>query len=381
MTNKAQILLTTTENYLPHVKTFIKNIIALNRYPINFFILYGFDKSEDEVNKYYQEINEFSNYNVSCKRVRLKLMCELEQQPLKEVNSQNLRLYLHLLNLKGRILYLDIDILVCQNFSEIFNTNLNGKTIGAVVDYNLMYRNMRTNGKYFQRKLQEPLANKELTFTGEKYINSGVLLIDLDQLNKQQKWVQNLPHLHKFKSFADQSFLNYVHYGDIKYLPVIYNYLAYHLINSRAIAFNRKLLPPTYNTYEPNLNLITPVFLHFAGRQKPWNNTAKEFQNAYNMFEQPLKHILDENEEYYVEYFNKLFKKYSYTELLVDPTSDSLINNPRLLTQYRNSKDCHPALCNYKLFGKISLKDYWDEIFLTKLRDDFNEKFYKEINK
>lgn len=382
MAEPAQILLTTTENYLSYVKAFIKNIIALNRYPINFYILYGFEKTETEVERFYAEINNTQDYKVYCKRVPLELMRELEQQPLEKVNSQNLRLYLHLLNLHGKLLYLDIDILVCRNFSHLFTMDLEGKTIGAVVDYNLMYRNQRTNGKYFHKKLQEPLASKTLTFTDERYINSGVLLIDLDLLTQRQTWVRNLPLLHKFTAFADQSFLNYVHYADIKYLPVEYNYLAYHLINNRAIAYKRGILPVENDQFVPNLQLIRPVFLHFAGRQKQWNNTAREFQDAYKIFEQPLEQILHESEEFYTKYFDALFEKYGYTQVLVDPIEPVLTNSDKKsLTILRENENCHPLIHNYKLLGNLNFKDFWDGIFLTKVRDTFNEEFYQERNK
>lgn len=65
------------------------------------------------------------------------------------------------------ILYLDIDVLVCRDLTELFRTNMDGKAVGVV------FENFSRPGSHFNERLEMPL-----TCTG--YFNSGVLLMNVD---------------------------------------------------------------------------------------------------------------------------------------------------------------------------------------------------------
>lgn len=68
---------------------------------------------------------------------------------------------------QGNILYLDIDVLVCRDLTELFRTNMDGKAVGVV------FENFSRPGSHFNERLEMPL-----TCTG--YFNSGVLLMNVD---------------------------------------------------------------------------------------------------------------------------------------------------------------------------------------------------------
>ena len=68
---------------------------------------------------------------------------------------------------KGNILYLDIDVLVCRDLTELFRTDLTGKAVGVV------FENFSKPGSHFNERLDMPL-----NCTG--YFNSGVLLMNVD---------------------------------------------------------------------------------------------------------------------------------------------------------------------------------------------------------
>lgn len=67
----------------------------------------------------------------------------------------------------GNILYLDIDVLVCRDLTELFRTDLTGRAVGVV------FENFSKPGSHFNERLDMPL-----TCTG--YFNSGVLLMNVD---------------------------------------------------------------------------------------------------------------------------------------------------------------------------------------------------------
>lgn len=67
----------------------------------------------------------------------------------------------------GNVLYLDIDVLVCQDLTELFETDLSGMAVGVV------FENFSKPGSHFNERLDMPLS-----CTG--YFNSGVLLMNVD---------------------------------------------------------------------------------------------------------------------------------------------------------------------------------------------------------
>ena len=68
---------------------------------------------------------------------------------------------------RGNILYLDIDVLVCRDLTELFRTDMSGNAVGVV------FENFSRPGSHFNERLEMPL-----TCTG--YFNSGVLLMNVD---------------------------------------------------------------------------------------------------------------------------------------------------------------------------------------------------------
>lgn len=67
-----------------------------------------------------------------------------------------------------RVLYLDCDIMIKQSIRELWNLNLHGKTIGALMD---------AFSKYYRVNIE---LEEDVMF------NSGVMLIDLDKWKKNE---------------------------------------------------------------------------------------------------------------------------------------------------------------------------------------------------
>ncbi|HEM3182160.1 TPA: SP_1767 family glycosyltransferase [Streptococcus suis 89-5259] len=113
-----------------------------------------------------------------------------------------------------RILYLDVDILVHGNLMELFQTDLEGYALGAVVEADIF--------KYYQWYLDS------LGFAAtDAYFSSGVLLMDLDKMRQDgatnQLIAMALEKAHDYK-FPDQDILNLYYKGNFKQLSPAYNY-------------------------------------------------------------------------------------------------------------------------------------------------------------
>ncbi|MCQ2381805.1 MAG: lipopolysaccharide biosynthesis protein [Clostridia bacterium] len=111
-----------------------------------------------------------------------------------------LRLLADKTDLPDKVLYLDTDTIAMQDITILWNQDVEGYHFGAVLDH---------YGK---------------VFISPKYINAGVLLLNLRQMNKDHVLEQcrELIRTKKLK-FSDQSVLNQVSKGFIKYLPRKFN--------------------------------------------------------------------------------------------------------------------------------------------------------------
>ncbi|HFI0102146.1 TPA: glycosyltransferase [Streptococcus suis] len=113
-----------------------------------------------------------------------------------------------------RILYLDVDILVHGNLMELFQTDLEGYALGAIVEADIF--------KYYQWYLDS------LGFgPNDAYFSSGVLLMDLDKMRQNgttnQLIAMALEKARDYK-FPDQDILNTYYKGQFKQLSPAYNY-------------------------------------------------------------------------------------------------------------------------------------------------------------
>lgn len=138
-----------------------------------------------------------------------------------------------------KIVYLDCDLVVLGDISELYHTELNGNIFAAAVEQ------YTQQTKEFQAYVKNAIGVNPST-----YINAGVLVIDLEQFRKH-KIEEKFVHLISEYDFdvvdPDQAYLNYLCYEKILILPTGWN----------------KVSLPT--PPEGKLNIV-----HFALYKKPW---------------------------------------------------------------------------------------------------------------
>ena len=162
-----------------------------------------------------------------------------------------------------RVIYLDTDILVFDDLEEMFNLPLNN-------NYALGFLDLLSNGVDY------------LGLKSEKYINAGVLLLNLELIRKDKKYVEMLYMLKNNKNLRnnDQTIINYVFYPNIGILPSKFG-----IFNFESI-FDIKYL--YLNRIRQNLNItdlirafINPSIMHFTlCTPKIWYSYSK-FVNKY----------------------------------------------------------------------------------------------------
>jgi lipopolysaccharide biosynthesis glycosyltransferase len=142
-----------------------------------------------------------------------------------------------------KVIYLDADILVLDDLAQLFATDMQGALIGGVENY---------SGN--PNKTALPIS------LGERYINTGILLMDLDRLREDGF----------FNRCAD---INAQYSDDIQLMDQciinIYADRRKHIFGTR---WNFQIKPNLISQvdYQTKFEQIKPAIVHYIGSAKPW---------------------------------------------------------------------------------------------------------------
>jgi lipopolysaccharide biosynthesis glycosyltransferase len=120
-----------------------------------------------------------------------------------------------------RLIYLDCDVLVFRDLSGLFDHQLSrGKILAAVPDSETL--TLDHDSRRIAAAMNLP--------NGGRYFNAGVVLLNLEELRKQDFTEQSLEFFKKWREhyrFWDQSAINFLLYGQIEELPEYWNRAAW----------------------------------------------------------------------------------------------------------------------------------------------------------
>lgn len=154
-----------------------------------------------------------------------------------------------------RVIYLDCDLIVNTDISELYHIPLHNKPLGAVKDLFVSKVNS-TNDFLFPGFYQYAIQTMKLPHLDE-YVNSGVLVLDIPKINTNKYEHNILEAVQKNTAyFHDQNIWNMLFYSKVC------------------------LLDETWNVQINNGNILGKVtypkpesikILHFCSKFKPWN--------------------------------------------------------------------------------------------------------------
>lgn len=214
------------ENYKQYLKTVINSIKSNTKEPITFHII-GLDSFE----------------NCNCYPAPDISILECKKGFGHITQSAFYRLFLPEIVKENKVIYLDIDTVILCDIKDLWNIDC--KYISACKD---------------------PLSDMQLNKLGLNkpyYVNSGVLLINLQAIREDKTYLERIIKASKNPrlSLLDQDILNE--------------------------ACDIELLPPEWNTYTKDYGqkyIENPKILHCCGMSKFWNSDirgTKEW-NKYN---------------------------------------------------------------------------------------------------
>lgn len=166
-----------------------------------------------------------------------------------------------------KVIYLDVDLLVFDDVKKLWQIDLRDLPLAAVPDYGIM-----ASGRLCKQKQQViglPL--------GEKYFNSGVLVVNLKEWRKEDNAKQILEIINNNQfPHHDQDALNKFFMYKWKVLDLRWNVIPPVFNLFPKILLNKKFRKNAVNARK------NMAIMHYAGRYKPWEFTLhKGFNEKY----------------------------------------------------------------------------------------------------
>lgn len=201
----------------------------------------------------------------------------------------------------NKCIYLDVDICVCKDLSELYNINLNNNYLAGVV----------AAGHYFTEKYN----CKRLNLTSMKsFVNAGMLLMNLKQIRKDNITQKFINLSKKNYGGQDQDIINVACYGKILTLPPKYNAMVLRLEE------NNPLLKKIYKEQDIMEAKTAPHIIHYADKKKPWNSCDVYMRKYWwDIFKRtPFINNLIKSENIYKNEIKKWWNKSANNPLNID---------------------------------------------------------------
>lgn len=188
-----------------------------------------------------------------------------------------------------RLLYLDVDMIVRRDLSDLYNADLGGKPLGAVIDYPLAAR--AANDETFKKADKVYVIRKYLSdFIGVSdflsYFNTGMLLMEMHEFGNEKHRNEMVTFLNNYASqliFNDQDAINFVFKNQFEALDPRWN------------AMNNELVATSFGHPMPMaiVDAIAlgndPWIIHYAGC-KPWNEIHARHPWDKKFWEEAFNH-------------------------------------------------------------------------------------------
>ena len=272
------IVLSSDDNYAPFMYTTLLSILK-NSYAKTFYVFFLLVPPNFS-NKYQNLILKLTNiYKCSIHFIIIKNSFEYITLKISHITlSTFYRLLIgDLLPLEiDKCIYLDTDIYVAKDLSELYNIDIEDYYIAGVISPSY-YFNEQVNCK----RLNLPSM--------KKYINAGVMLMNLKQIRSDNMTLKFIELTKNNYNSQDQDVLNVACYGKILILPPKYNAMV------KTLKENNPLLRNLYTEQEITEAKNSPFIIHYADKFKPWNtiglymekywwNIAKQTPFIENLF-------------------------------------------------------------------------------------------------
>lgn len=261
------LIINEKNSYGRHLGTTLLSVLKNSKEKWNIFIIY--ENLSDETKIKLNTIVEFYKSEINYIEINKKDLDRFKVGAGTHLSSIVFaRLFIpELLKSEEKAIYLDCDVIVLKPLEELYNMDLQEKSIGVVLD-----------GKKDQKSSLSRL-NLSLDRT---YFNAGVMVMDLKKLRENSKFLKTIDYClnpDRELQLNEQDALNIIFENDYMTNNVVWNY--------------------THGNSEENNYTEKEIgIVHFTGDMKPWDcRSYSPYKHLYWKYlnETPWKGFEEEN--------------------------------------------------------------------------------------
>ena len=329
------VVLASDGNYAKYLATTIQSIIVnisdTNQYEI---IVFDGGISEEDKQKITGMIHEIKNVIIRFVLVEEKIknidfsQFKMPRRYITHVTYFQLFIP-RILSMYKKCVYLDCDLVVNCDIAELYKQELDECCLAAVLDYG-MNKSVLAKDPDRCEYVFETLKLKD----SNSYFNSGVLVMNLEQMrhNRFEERALRMLNPDKLLLHNDQSILNAVCNGSVKYLNYSYNF---------HWCFGKNMKSTFPKEMQPFFD--QPKIIHYIGALKPWTYKTNSLADYFWKYARQTP-FFDEIKKEYEPYLKKHqkenlknYRKYRWKSVL------ALDLNKR----WRTKRDRYFQLCHY----------------------------------
>lgn len=253
MKERYNILCATDDKYVPYCGIMLTSLFENNK-ELNFCIYILVEQLNNKSKNEFATLARIYNQRIEIITVDSEI---LKNCPIRQGDHVSIATYYRLLAPKllpsniEKILYLDCDMIIDSDITDLYNVDINGYPIAMSLDETFFddekYQRLDYDKKYL-------------------YQNAGVALFNIKYWrdnNIVEKCFEYISNNADKIIFHDQDTLNAVLYKEMKLLPIRYNLQTGFLLTDYTRYYEDEM---------PEILEATksPVIIHFTGASKPW---------------------------------------------------------------------------------------------------------------
>lgn len=241
------------DNYAPFIAVTLESILdnASKDYQYKFYILTTNIREE-----FKSVLEKYNSEDVSVEFVSLTETVESVKEKFAIRDYYSMATYYRffiadMFPQYNKALYLDCDIAVLGDISELFNTNVRNFYLGAIPDESLF--KYLPFSEYVEKALGVPAA---------EYFNAGIMVMNLAAFRKYDVLSQfvELMKKYKFRVAQDQDYLNVICKNKVKFIETGWNKGA---------------------IFTPGFDESTLKLVHYNLNRKPWHVTGVKYEEYF----------------------------------------------------------------------------------------------------
>ena len=274
--NAVAVVVSSSNEYIPYLSVFLQSLTE-HCNPQNVYEINILEQNITNENKK-KIIQQISNNNIKVNFVNMKQSLQKFNKLCEDrhftVDTYSRFFIPKLLPQYDKCLYLDIDMLVLADVKELFDTDMEGNSIGACRDA-IMNGLYEQNRAYMQKYFKETL-NMD---SPQNYFQGGVSIMNCEKMRRENT-MENLINLALSKKvlFVDQCITNMYFKNDIKYIDMSWNYEIEHFNAKKIYLVERMPLNIMQQYLQAKAN---PKIIHYAGDRKPWTYPDEEYAEIW----------------------------------------------------------------------------------------------------